>query len=212
MQNTLGGKVVWLRTTGGASLYYAHLDSQLVRPGDRVAVGDTLGLVGNTGNARTTPPHLHFGIYSRGPKDPLPYVREPRGRPAEVTAALAALGERRRTGARVSLRPRPDADDGETLAAGTPLRVIGAAGASYRVLLPDGRAGWVRARSTEPLADPLGSTRLAAGAALRDRPAAVGATIETVAAPRSVSVLARFGGYTLVRDGRRTGWVQADTD
>lgn len=209
----LGGKLVWLRDDEyRQSLYYAHLDTVLVVPGQQVRAGDTLGLVGNTGNARTTPPHLHFGIYSRGPKDPLPYVREPRERPTEVTAALAALGERRRTGARVALRARPDADDGETLAVGTPLRVIGAAGASYRVVLPDGRAGWVRARSTEPLADPLGSTRLAAGAALRDGPTAAAATIETVAAPRSVSVLARFGSYALVRDGRRTGWVEADTD
>src|SRR5690606_6321435 len=59
-----GGKVVWLRDEArGQNLYYAHLDSQLVAGGERVRVGDTLGLVGNTGNARTTPPHLHFGIY-----------------------------------------------------------------------------------------------------------------------------------------------------
>ena len=207
--SNLGGKVVWLNDLKrNQRLYYAHLDTQIVHNGALVKVGDTLGLVGNTGNARTTPPHLHFGIYSRGPKDPLPYVREPRERPADVTAPLAALGERRRTEARVALRARPDADEGETLAAGTPLRVIGAAGASYRVLLPDGRAGWVRARSTEPLGDPLGSTRLLAGAALRDRPASVAATIETVMAPRSVAVLARFGDYALVRGGGRTGWVQ----
>jgi uncharacterized protein YgiM (DUF1202 family) len=43
----------------------------------RVSPGDTLGLVGNTGNARTTPPHLHFGIYKgyRGAQNPFPYVR-----------------------------------------------------------------------------------------------------------------------------------------
>ena len=210
----LGGNLVWLRDERvRQSLYYAHLDTVLVVPGQQVRAGDTLGLVGNSGNARTTPPHLHFGIYSGGPKDPLPYVREPRARPAEVTATLAALGERRRTGARIALRARPDADDGPVLAAGTPVRVIGAAGASYRVLLPDGRAGWVRARGTEPLGEPLGSTRLAAGAALRDRPAPAATTIETVAAARSVSVIARFGAYALVRDGARTGWVAAsDTD
>ena len=57
-----GGRVVWLRDEDrGLSLYYAHLDSQLVRAGTEVQAGDTVGLVGNTGNARTTPPHLHFG-------------------------------------------------------------------------------------------------------------------------------------------------------
>ena len=73
----LGGKQVWLRDSKrGNSLYYAHLDSIIAQPGMRVSPGDTLGLVGNTGNARTTPPHLHFGIYKgyRGAQDPLPYV------------------------------------------------------------------------------------------------------------------------------------------
>lgn len=73
----LGGKQVWLRTgMFGKSLYYAHLDSIIAKVGDRVISGDTLGLVGNTGNARTTGPHLHFGIYAsgKGAIDPLPFV------------------------------------------------------------------------------------------------------------------------------------------
>ncbi|WP_405382747.1 peptidoglycan DD-metalloendopeptidase family protein [Maribacter sp. LLG6340-A2] len=73
----LGGKQVWLRTgMFGKSLYYAHLDSIIAKVGDRVISGDTLGLVGNTGNARTTDPHLHFGIYAsgKGAIDPLPFV------------------------------------------------------------------------------------------------------------------------------------------
>ena len=72
----LGGKQVWLRDSKRRqSLYYAHLDS--IKPGlKKVKAGDTLGFVGNTGNARYTPAHLHFGIYkrSRGPIDPLGYV------------------------------------------------------------------------------------------------------------------------------------------
>ncbi|MGB3608012.1 M23 family metallopeptidase [Psychroserpens sp.] len=73
----LGGKQVWLRDgIFGQSLYYAHLDSIAVSAGSRVKRGDTLGYVGNTGNARTTSPHLHFGIYTRsGAVDPLPFVK-----------------------------------------------------------------------------------------------------------------------------------------
>lgn len=74
----LGGKQVWLRTgVFGKSLYYAHLDSVLTRTGTKVSVGDTLGLVGNTGNARTTQPHLHFGIYESGTGaiNPLPFIK-----------------------------------------------------------------------------------------------------------------------------------------
>lgn len=73
----LGGKQVWLRDNErGLSLYYAHLDSIIATPGMLVSPGDTLGLVGNTGNAKTTPPHLHFGIYKgySGAVNPLPYV------------------------------------------------------------------------------------------------------------------------------------------
>jgi murein DD-endopeptidase MepM/ murein hydrolase activator NlpD len=66
-ENNLGGKVVWFRPESfNINVYYAHLDSQLVEPGQRLKAGDTVGLVGNTGNARTTPPHLHFGIYASG--------------------------------------------------------------------------------------------------------------------------------------------------
>jgi hypothetical protein len=47
-----------------------------VAPGDQVRAGDVLGYVGNTGNARSTAPHLHFGIYARpgGAIDPLPFI------------------------------------------------------------------------------------------------------------------------------------------
>jgi len=78
----LGGNVVWVwDPRRGQSHYYAHLERQAVTAGQRVAAGDVVGYVGNTGNARTTPPHLHFGIYGRGegPIDPLPFVRGARG-------------------------------------------------------------------------------------------------------------------------------------
>ncbi len=78
--NKLGGNVVWLwDARRDQSLYYAHLDKHAVSRGDRVAKGDVLGFVGNTGNARTTAPHLHFGIYrrGRGAIDPLYYVVDP---------------------------------------------------------------------------------------------------------------------------------------
>jgi murein DD-endopeptidase MepM/ murein hydrolase activator NlpD len=77
--NDLGGNVVWVwNPARGQSHYYAHLSRQAVAAGSRVEEGQIVGYVGNTGNARTTPPHLHFGIYSRGegPLDPLPFVRE----------------------------------------------------------------------------------------------------------------------------------------
>jgi murein DD-endopeptidase MepM/ murein hydrolase activator NlpD len=72
----LGGKVVWLRPLDkNVTLYYAHLDKQLVHEGQVVKKGEAVGLVGNTGNAKHTPSHLHFGVYSSsGPVDPFPFV------------------------------------------------------------------------------------------------------------------------------------------
>ena len=76
----LGGKVVWLEPLfGNTRLYYAHLDSQSVEAGQYVFAGEQIGTVGNTGNARTTPPHLHFGVYLRnrgGPRDPYPFLKQ----------------------------------------------------------------------------------------------------------------------------------------
>jgi peptidoglycan LD-endopeptidase LytH len=76
----LGGRVIWLEDPErDLYLYFAHLDTQDVVEGAWVAPGDRIGTVGNTGNARTTPPHLHFGIYPRGerPIDPFPFLSQP---------------------------------------------------------------------------------------------------------------------------------------
>jgi len=75
----IGGNHVWLSGgmlgLGSARYYYAHLDSFAIETGDTIKKGEILGFVGNTGNARTTPPHLHFGIYSGGPVDPAPFLK-----------------------------------------------------------------------------------------------------------------------------------------
>lgn len=60
----LGGHCIWLTTENGLSFYYAHLDRWAagLYEGMEVQSGDLLGYVGNTGNAKYTPSHLHFGI------------------------------------------------------------------------------------------------------------------------------------------------------
>jgi peptidoglycan LD-endopeptidase LytH len=78
----VGGNVVWMQPLfGNMRVYYAHLQEQWVAPGDFVLTGQPLGAVGNTGNAITTPPHLHFGVYVRQPgvrggaRDPAEFLR-----------------------------------------------------------------------------------------------------------------------------------------
>lgn len=79
--NRLGGNVVWVLGPGGWRHYYAHLDSFAhIRAGERLQPGAMLGFVGNSGNAKGTPPHLHYGIYDRrGARNPFPLFRPPVG-------------------------------------------------------------------------------------------------------------------------------------
>ena len=76
-QNSLGGTVVWVLGPGGDRHYYAHLDRIAdIRTGQRIEAGDVLGAVGDTGNARGTPPHLHYGVYgATGAINPYPLLR-----------------------------------------------------------------------------------------------------------------------------------------
>jgi len=74
----LGGRQVWVLGPAHQRHYYAHLQDWAPRlaTGRVVDAGDLLGTVGDTGNARGTPPHLHYGIYgSDGAHDPLPLLR-----------------------------------------------------------------------------------------------------------------------------------------
>lgn len=73
-----GGKQVWLSDDlFGNRIYYAHLDSIAVSEGNKLKIGDTIGFVGNTGNAIDLPPHLHFGVYKdRTAVNPLPYIKK----------------------------------------------------------------------------------------------------------------------------------------
>ena len=74
----LYGNNVIVRGAGQRRDYwYSHLRAPgRIAAGGRVRTGQRLGEVGQTGNARTTPCHLHFQIHGpAGPFDPLPRLR-----------------------------------------------------------------------------------------------------------------------------------------
>lgn len=78
--NPLGGNVVWIIGPSGSWHYYAHLDRHRrgLTVGTRIQTGDLIGYVGNSGNAKYTASHLHYGIYlqgkGRGAVNPFPYL------------------------------------------------------------------------------------------------------------------------------------------
>lgn len=66
-ENNLGGRVVVVVGPGGAGHYYAHLEDYAdISANDWVNAGDIIGYVGDSGNAKGTPPHVHYGIYING--------------------------------------------------------------------------------------------------------------------------------------------------
>jgi len=62
--NRLGGERVGIRGKDGNYYYYAHLDqiNDQLFVGKEIKKGELIGTMGNTGDAITTPDHLHFGI------------------------------------------------------------------------------------------------------------------------------------------------------
>jgi murein DD-endopeptidase MepM/ murein hydrolase activator NlpD len=146
----LGGKVVWLKSKDEKfSYYYAHLDSRSVQQGQNVDAGHELGKVGNTGNAITTPPHLHFGVYKSfgGPVDPFPFVKIndqlPQVPKVSVSRQLNILSTSRD---QTPLRTQPErsADLIIALGEGSGLFVLGVCKDYYHVRTEDGIAGFIR--------------------------------------------------------------------
>jgi len=66
--NDVGGYRLWLRDHDGNEFYYAHLSafSPFAVNGRQVKAGTVVGFMGNTGDAATTPYHLHFEIHPVG--------------------------------------------------------------------------------------------------------------------------------------------------
>ncbi len=95
-----GGLAVALIGDDGVRYYGSHFDkiAEGIVPGTRVKAGQRLAFIGNSGNARTTPAHVHFGISEpttpddwavrRGRVDPFPYLnawRQAKHLPPDLT-------------------------------------------------------------------------------------------------------------------------------
>ncbi|HEY7407321.1 MAG TPA: M23 family metallopeptidase [Gemmatimonadaceae bacterium] len=213
-ETELGGKVVWLLDPRREqSLYYAHLERQLVYAGETVQVGDTLGFVGNTGNARGTPPHLHFGIYRRGqgPVDPLPFIDTRRSAPVQITADTSLFGARVRiASARAVMRasPRANGDSTRAMPRSAVGTVLGAAGSWLRIRLPGGEAGFVTASAVQRIGAPVTVVSRDRGAVIRERPMPAAVVVDSLGAPARLTVLGRYGRWLLVAtDSKREGWI-----
>ena len=91
-----------MRGRSGSMFYYGHMDSVLVRGGQKVQAGDVIGLMGDTGSPGAV--HLHFEYWRSGGEsdavDPAPLITR--------VCRLDGSGQ----GARPTADPRPGPADG----------------------------------------------------------------------------------------------------
>jgi len=214
-ENNLGGLVVMMRPNGkNYTLYYAHLDKQLAVEGQQVKTGDTLGLMGNTGNARTTPPHLHFGIYTGGGAiDPLPFVNTDVATPKAITAATTNINATLRNSSKVSLRESPDSKalTLKTLEPSTIMLVEAATSSWYKATLPDGTTGYLPGKGLNQVNTGIRNIELKTSQlALYDAPLTAAPVKKTLDSGSRVNLLGKFEDFLLVKDREdETGWVRA---
>lgn len=145
----IGGRVVWQHDPQrDVTYYYAHLDEQDVHVGQRLRAGAVVGKVGNTGNARTTPPHLHFAVYKPGRVaiNPVPFIFDaPGDLLMPVLVDLDRLGGWTETLQPSTLHASPTSDAAvlAELPSHTRMRVLSGVRQWHRVELADGRRGFI---------------------------------------------------------------------
>lgn len=214
-KSAIGGLNIWLRDEKRKDhfYYFAHLQTQEVKENTYVIPGQRIGTVGNTGNARRTPPHLHFGIYVRGegPVDPLNFIKKINSTPAVISADTKILGQWGRSNrSQVPLKAFAASRSLEImrLDSHTAMKIQAAAGDTYRILLPDGLSGYVPSRHIESVAETLEIQQADTIHEVISAPMALAEVVEKINWGEEFSVLGHFDGYMLVRTQMdNLGWL-----
>jgi len=197
-----GGKHIWLRDGDrNQTLYYAHLDSfhpHSLRLMAKVKAGDTIGFVGNTGNAKGGPPHLHFGIYTMfGPVDPLKYVWREATNAAPTAVASEVIGRLRTV--KPTWAKASDKNGALSLPMHAPMIVVGAiSGGRLLGELPNGDRVVVAMADTKPRVE-LAKRKLPVALPMLAELDDPNSLIDTLDAGAEVTVVGVFNGMRLVQ-------------
>lgn len=212
-ENKLGGNVVFMRPADkNYTLYYAHLQKQLVTGGQTVRIGDTIGLVGNTGNAISTVPHLHFGIYTNGGAiDAQPFIDGGEKTPKPISAPLTLLNGTAIAKGRIPVFNEPVNSKKPllTLPANTAMQVNAATDGWYKITLPDGQYAYVESRDVTK-ASGFKKVKTKTNQQLLDKPDSVAVPKALIAAGSNINVLGVYKNYYLVSDNGLSGWIAVE--
>lgn len=193
------------------SLYYAHLDSQIAVEGQRVKTGDVIGLVGNTGNAQFTVPHLHFGVYTNnGAVDPLYFVKNDYKDPPKLSVSLSNLNTWMRSGKNVKLYldQSPGTSNFLSLDDNTLLKPEAGTGNTYRVILPDGKKGFIAGGLITSVNKPIRRLSVKKALPLLSKPDISGLHKKMLVTGDKINILAAFNNFYFVSDkDNLEGWV-----
>jgi murein DD-endopeptidase MepM/ murein hydrolase activator NlpD len=213
-ESDIGGLNVWLHDQKrDLHLYFAHLQTQEIQEGVVVEEGQRIGTVGNTGNARRTPPHLHFGIYVRGegPVDPVNFIKKVNSTPKEITADLKVLGQWARSKQSLVTLKASTASRSLDLVRLSPysaIKILAAAGDTYRVLLPDGLSGYIPSRNIESIDESLEVQQAELVHEVKAIPMEQAPVVEKINGGEEFAVLGHYEGYWLVRTQKeKVGWL-----
>lgn len=91
-EDPLGGHVFYLTADDRTVYYGAHLDS-FEGADRRVAAGEIVGYVGQSGNAVSTSPHLHFEVHPSGGVAVDPFRLLQGFEPPDVVSSLGAIDQ-----------------------------------------------------------------------------------------------------------------------
>lgn len=212
--NNLGGKVIFLRpANANYSLYYAHLDSQLVSEGEYVQTGKMIGLMGNTGNAKNTPTHLHFGIYTGlGAVDPLPYVNNQRPDAPAISASLQLVNKYARLKSNSTLIR--DVNEKITSAIIVKkedlVKITGATVNWYKVTLLNGEKGLLNSNSLSSIENEIRTIKVNKESVLLNYPSVEGLAKQIIPAETKLSVYAVSNGFYYTEYNRQYGWIEVN--
>lgn len=208
-EGSLGGKVIWMRDLSRKqTLYFAHLQDVFVAKGENVAKGDTIGSVGNSGNAITTAPHLHFGIYQeQGAVDPYDHVVTLKTRSSRILADSKLLGQSAKIKRSTKLRSlRPTSKKDILLPKNQFVKVTGRFANYLNISLPEGAEGSIFYDDISPIDRSIKKIKFASSLLL-DTPNDKGIAL-SILKDEEVKVLASDKNYSFVETNNGlTGWV-----